>query len=159
MRATEFIIENRQGVINAIRKELPGWPDYVIQDMLYAKLDSDQDFVNKIEHIRELKKEVSGWELKKHMPLTFDMLAPTTRYKMKIKRNFGEKNPFMVPKDKERLEQAIELVKTKGMENLPPIIMLQTNNGLELWEGWHRTMAAFRLHPDGFKCNAYIGYL
>lgn len=60
-------------------------------------------------------------------------------------------------KDRARLKHAIELVKSKGMENLPPIIMLQHANGLELVEGWHRIMAAFRLHPEGFRINAWIG--
>jgi hypothetical protein len=63
----------------------------------------------------------------------------------------------MIPRDRERLEQAIELVKTKGMENLPPVIMLRQPDGLELVEGWHRTMAAFRLYPKGFSVNAWIG--
>jgi hypothetical protein len=43
------------------------------------------------------------------------------------------------------------------MENLPPVTMIQHSNGLELCEGWHRTMAAFRLNPEGFYVNAWIG--
>ena len=51
----------------------------------------------------------------------------------------------------------MRLVQEKGIENLPPVIMLQGPKGLELTEGWHRTMAAFRQHPDGFRINAWIG--
>jgi len=157
MRAQEFLLEYRQGVMQLLRKELPGWPDYVIKDMIYTKLKNPDDLTSKIKHVRELAQEISSWRLVQRMPLTFDMLDPQTRYKMKTKRAFGDKNPFLVPRDRERLEQAIELVKAKGMENLPPVIMKQTAGGLDLWEGWHRTMAAFRLHPEGFQINAWIG--
>jgi hypothetical protein len=157
MRAEEFIVEAREGVMNILHKELPGWPNYVIKDMIYTKIRSEEDLVSKIEHVRNLAKEIQSWKLAQQMPLTFDMLDPTTRYRMKIKRNFGEKNPFLVPNDRERFEHALQLVQEKGMENLPPVIFKQTANGLDLWEGWHRTMAAFKLHPEGFQVNAWIG--
>ena len=157
MRFKELLIESRGGVMNILRQELPGWPDYVIKDMMYAKIQSEEDLASKIEHVRHLAKEIQSWKLVQRMPLTFNMLDPQTRYKMKTKRAFGDKNPFLVPRDRERLEQAIELVKAKGMENLPPVIFKQTAAGLDLWEGWHRTMAAFRLHPEGFQVNAWIG--
>jgi hypothetical protein len=157
MRAQEFIVEAREGVMNILRQELPSWPDYVIKDMIYTKIRSEEDIVSKIEHVRHLAKEIQSWKLAQRMPLTFDMLDPTTRYRMKIKRNFGEKNPFLVPNDRERFEHALQLVQEKGMENLPPVIFKQTANGLDLWEGWHRTMAAFKLHPEGFQVNAWIG--
>ena len=158
MRANEIITEVQRGVMDILRDELPGWPDYVLKDMVIAKIRTPDDLMMKLEHVRELATMADQWRLVQRMPLTFDMLDPTTRYRMKIKRDFGNKNPFMIPNDRERFEQALELVKAKGMENLPPIIMLKTAKGLELWEGWHRTMAAFRLHPEGFLVNAWIGY-
>jgi hypothetical protein len=156
MRAQEIITEYRQGPMNILRQELPGWPDYVIKDMIGAKLNTPKDLENKIEHVRELAQEVKSWRLAQQMPLTFDMLDPETQRKMKL-RKFGDENPFKVPNDRERLEHAIELVKSKGMENLTPVIFKQTPAGLDLWEGWHRTMAAFRLNPNGFRVNAWIG--
>ena len=156
MRARDFITEYRQGVMDLLRRELPNWPDYVIKDMIYAKLNTPGDLTNKIEHVRELAQEVKSWRLARQMPLTFDMPDPETQRRMKL-RKFGDVNPFKVPNDRERLEHAIELVKAKGMENLPPVIFKQTPGGLDLWEGWHRTMAAFRLNPNGFRVNAWIG--
>lgn len=156
MRADEFITEVQKGVMDILRDELPGWPDYVIKDMIYSKIRNFDDLDLKLEHVRELATMADQWRLAQQMPLTFDMLDPTTRYRMKTKRDFGNKNPFLIPNDRERLERAIELVRTKGIENLPPVIFLQTDKGLELWEGWHRTMAAFREHPEGFRINAWI---
>lgn len=156
MRAGEFITEVPQGIMNILRDELSGWPDYVIKDMVYNKIKSPDDLDSKLDHVRELSQQVGNWRLAKQMPLTFDMLDPTTRYRMKTKRDFGNRNPFLIPNDQERLDRAIELVRTQGIENLPPVIFLQTANGLELWEGWHRTMAAFREHPGGFRINAWV---
>lgn len=156
MRARELITEVPQGVMNILRDELPGWPDYVIKDMVYKKISSPQDLDMKLDHVRELAQEVSSWRLVQNMPLTFNMLDPDTQNRMKL-RKFGDANPFKIPNDRERFEHALELVRTKGMENLPPVIFRQTANGLDLWEGWHRTLAAFRLHPKMFRVNAWIG--
>jgi hypothetical protein len=156
MRARDFITEVPQGVMNILRRELPGWPDYVIKDMVYNKLKSPQDLESKLEHVRHLAQEVKSWRLVQGMPLTFNMLDPETQRRMKLRR-FGDENPFKVPNDRERFEHALELVKSKGMENLPPVIIKKTAAGLDLWEGWHRTLAAFRLHPKMFRVNAWIG--
>ena len=156
MRTRELITEVPQGVMNILRDELPGWPDYVIKDMVYKKISSPQDLDMKLDHVRELAQEVSSWRLVQNMPLTFSMLDPDTQNRMKL-RKFGDANPFKIPNDRERFEHALEFVRTKGMENLPPVIFRQTANGLDLWEGWHRTLAAFRLHPKMFRVNAWIG--
>jgi hypothetical protein len=154
------INEARQGSLREIiKKILPSWPDYVIKDWISTRVKDQEDLRNLQGWLGELNKMVkpNSWKLHQPMFLTFDMLAPKTRYFMKTKRQFGARNPFMVPRDAERSENAEQLVKTKGMENLPPVIMLQHPNGLELSEGWHRTMAAFRLHPEGFYINAWVG--
>lgn len=155
----ETVTEAREGVMEILRRELPDWPDYVIKDWIYQKIQSPIDLEGKLNHVREIAKMVqpNSWRLHQKMPITFDMLSNKTRYFMKTKRQFGERNPFMVARDRERLEDAIRLVREKGIENLPPVIMLQQPDGLELVEGWHRTMAAFRQHPQGFQVNAWIG--
>lgn len=155
----ETVTEAREGVMEILRRELPDWPDYVIKDWIYQKIQSPIDLEGKLNHVREIAKMVqpNSWRLHRKMPITFDMLSNKTRYFMKTKRQFGERNPFMVARDRERLEDAIRLVREKGMENLPPVIMLQHPDGLELVEGWHRMMAAFRQHPEGFRVNAWIG--
>jgi hypothetical protein len=155
-RPIEQLQEYRQGPMELLRKELPGWPDYVIKDMIYKKINTPGDLANKIEHVRELAKEARSWRLVQKMPLTFDMLDSDTQSRMK-QRKFGDANPFKVPNDRDRFEHALRLVQEKSIENLPPVIFRQTPQGLELWEGWHRTMAAFRLNPKGFKINAWIG--
>ena len=168
MRATEFIVEGvSEGLLEAregtmreiIRKILPTWPEYVIKDWISSRIKNQEDLKNLTGWLVDLNKMVEPNSCKLHqkMFLTFDMLNPRTRYSMKTKRQFGARNPFLIPRDEERNANAEQLVKTKGMENLPPVTMIQHSNGLELCEGWHRTMAAFRLHPEGFYVNAWIG--
>ena len=168
MRATEFIVEGvaegllevREGTMREIiRKILPTWPEYVIKDWISSRIKNQEDLKNLTGWLVDLNKmvEPNSWKLHQKMFLTFDMLNPRTRYSMKTKRQFGARNPFLIPRDEERNANAEQLVKTKGMENLPPVIMIQHSNGLELCEGWHRTMAAFRLNPEGFYVNAWIG--
>lgn len=156
---TMSLNEAHEGAMREIiRKALPGWPDYVIKDWINSRIKNEKDLKDLQGWMGELNKmvEPNSWKLHQKMFLTFDMLSPKTRYFMKIKRNFGEKNPFFIPRDEERSEQAEQLVRTQGMENLPPVIMLQHSNGLELCEGWHRTMAAFRVNPEGFYINAWV---
>jgi hypothetical protein len=157
MRATEFLLEATGGIMNILRRELPGWPDYIIKDMVYTTINNQKDLEEKIEHVRWLATQISSWKFYPKMPLTFDMLSQDTQKKMKVDRNFGSKNPFGVVNDEQRSATADTIVGSKGMENLPPVIMVKEADGLDLWEGWHRTMAAFRSHPEGFKINAWIG--
>ncbi len=159
-KSNEDVSEAREGPMREIlRKMLPGWPDYVIKDWISSRVKNEQDLKDLKGWLGELNKQVvpNSWKLHQKMQLTFDMLSPKTRYMMKTKRQFGARNPFMIPRDEERSADAEQLIKSKGMHNLPPVIMLQHANGLELCEGWHRTMAAFRLNPNGFLVNAWIG--
>lgn len=158
IKLMDIISEVRQGVMRTLSKELVGWPEYVIRDMVYSRIESEKDLVDKLEIIRDLNDQVKGdtWKLHNKMMLKYDMLADRTKEFME-KREFGSKNPFLVPRDKERSDNAERAIREKGIENLPPIIMFRDTGGkLELVEGWHRTMAAFRLYPDGFKVNAWI---
>ena len=82
MRAGEFVAEVAKGVMDILRDELPGWPDYVIKDMVYSKIRNPDDLEMKLDHVRELSQQVGSWRLVQQMPLTFDQLDPDTRYRM-----------------------------------------------------------------------------
>lgn len=157
MRAIEFLKEYRKGLMRQIRQNMPGWPEYVIRDMIYRKIANSEDLKRHEGWYLEKAKEISKWDFEQGMMLNMSMMSPATKSMMRD-REFGDKNIWHIDKDEERMINAYDIVKQKGMENLPPIIMIKTPQGYDLWEGWHRTMAAFKLHPGGFKVNAYIGY-
>jgi hypothetical protein len=158
MRATEFITEYRKGPMRAIKQMAPHYPDYVIRDMLYRKIQNSNDLISQKGYIEEKAKQIDHWEFERNMFLNFSMLSPATKDAIKNTRQFGDKNPWKIDKDEERMINAYDIVQQKGMENLPPIILVKTPRGYDLWEGWHRTMAALKLSPGGIKVNAYIGY-
>lgn len=157
MKSSEFITEYRKGPMRQFRKTLPGWPEYVIRDMVYKKIANSDDLKTLESWLLEKAKQIQYWEFERDMILNMSMISPATKSMMRS-REFGDKNIWNIDKDEERMINAYDIVKQKGMENLPPIIMIKTPAGYDLWEGWHRTMAAFKLHPGGFKVNAYIGY-
>jgi len=146
----------RSGLFKRFKQELPGWPDYVITDMIYTKIDNVSDFNGKMELIQELRDQIKSWNLHQNVKLTFDMLDGDTQRMMK-ERKFGSLQHKDIPNDLERSEAAEKVIKTKQLQNMPPVIMVKRMDGYDLWEGWHRTMAAFRLSPDGIIVNAWIG--
>lgn len=150
--------EYRKGPLRAIRQMAPHYPDYVIKDMLYKKIRNSDDLLTQRRWIEDQAKKIDHWEFERGMFLNLNMLSPHTKDAIKNTRQFGDKNPWGIDKDEERMINAYDIVKQKGMENLPPIILVKTSMGYDLWEGWHRTMAALKLSPGGVKVNAYIGY-
>lgn len=84
-------------------------------------------------------------------------LADFSLYTQKIilDRDFGHKNPYDVPRDKERLEYQLKTLKADGTNE--PIIVAESSTGYDLYEGFHRTMALLQL-GDGLpvKINAWV---
>lgn len=39
MRATDFLVEYRGGVLRLLQQHFPGWPDYVIRDLLLGRMN------------------------------------------------------------------------------------------------------------------------
>lgn len=39
MRATDFLIEYRGGVLRLLQQHFPGWPDYVVRDLLLGRMN------------------------------------------------------------------------------------------------------------------------
>jgi hypothetical protein len=63
-----------------------------------------------------------------------------------------------VDRDEERHKAQNELLKSRGISK-EPIILFKTKDGrYDLGEGWHRTVQAFTMFPEGFiQPNVYIG--
>ena len=71
-------------------------------------------------------------------------------------RKGGSANPYQVPKDTERHTTQQQLI-AQGPSR-EPIIVMQTPQGYELVEGWHRTIQSLAKWPRGYKQVAWIGY-
>jgi hypothetical protein len=157
----EYITEARAGSWKVIRDLVPKhWPDYVVKDMLYRKLEDEADLGTlKREINRMLTKEmpVKQWKLET-IDLTKDSFDKQTTNNLK-RRAGGKKNPWGVPKDAERHAAQSNIIKTTGKVSPEPIIVLQRKDGFEILEGWHRTIQNLIAFPDGYKQRAWVGYL
>lgn len=150
------IIERREGLLDYLKQQFPNWPNYVVKDFLYANAKNLSSREEIIQWIADIKKEMGhiSWQLEK-IPLTLDAFTPETQNRL-LKRKGGTANPFSVPNDSQRHQIQAQLISQKGVSS-EPIIVIKTNAGYDLIEGWHRTIQHLRLYPNGFKGIAWVG--
>ncbi len=133
LRIAARVAERNKGLFKSFKRKYPHVPDYVMREV-YNGTDKDK---SKSTSIEGMMKEVGSREWKKtSVDLHISELSGLTRRNL-IRRKFGLDNPDDVPDDAERLERQIKSV---GSDN-EPMIMFETDGGLELVEGFHRTMA------------------
>jgi len=110
--------------------------------------DIDQEYINQFKNIK--------WETKTNFPITMDIFIDKTQ--QELKSRIGGEVRQDVKKDIERHKTQQKLLKSQGISK-EPIILFKTKNGkYELGEGWHRTVQAFKMYPEGFiQPNVYIG--
>ena len=158
MRASEFIIEYRRSLIQYIQSWFPDWPDYVVRDWLYpAVKDLSQSEIEGFATDIAEEYPVHSWELRT-LNLRLESFTQGTQQRI-LSRQGGASNPMKVPRDSERhAVQAQQIAKT-GSVSQEPIIVIQRPDveGLELVEGWHRTIQNLKAFPDGYRGRAWVG--
>jgi hypothetical protein len=77
-----------------------------------------------------------------------------------LAREGGLLNPMKVPRDAERHATQAQRIQQTGTPSQEPIIAIQRAgvDGLELVEGWHRTIQNIRAFPNGYRGRVWIGY-
>jgi hypothetical protein len=163
MRATEFIVEYRNSLLQYVKRLLPAWPEYVLKDWL---VPNKGDFSNLPD--TELKNGImeklkgagltpdSKWQLVPDMKFTMDMFDPKTK-QLLIGRAGGSSDLGMqIPRDAERHATQAQLAQQQGGVRKEPVLLIKTDKGYELLEGWHRTIQHFHKFPDGYTGPAYV---
>ena len=163
MRATEFIVEYRDRLLQYVKSLLPTWPDYVLKDWLvpnkgnFSNLPADALKNSVMEKVKlaGLKPDTK-WQLVPNMKFTMDMFNPMTTQRL-IGRAGGHSDMGLeVPRDKERHATQAALAQQQGGVRKEPVLLIKTVNGYELLEGWHRTIQHFHKYPDGYTGPAYV---
>jgi hypothetical protein len=164
MRAEEFLVELRDQMYQYIRSIVPAWPEYVARDWLYKGRGRNKDYnVNSdvkgeiLEMIAEagLSPSTNPWKLVPNINFTMAMFDPLTKQRL-IGRAGGSSDLGLgIPRDKERHATQAQLIQKQGVSK-EPVILLKTNQGYELLEGWHRTIQHFARYPDGYTGPAYV---
>jgi hypothetical protein len=149
------ITEVRKGWYNLLREKLPNFPEYVLKDWIYRKVDDYKDYELFLNWVDEFLVDIE-WEYEKNFPMTMDIFTDNTKNQLEVR--MGGTIISHVDKDLERHEKQKEILQSKGISE-EPIILFRTKDGkYELGEGWHRTTQTFIQHPDGFiQPNVYIG--
>jgi hypothetical protein len=153
------ITETRQGYLKYIQSWFPDWPDYVIRDWLYSGAKGLEPSEMEA-YFLDIADEypVYRWELRT-LNLRLDSFDENTQAKI-LERQGGSQNPMKVHRDAERHATQAQQIQKTGVASPEPIIVIQRPDvrGLELVEGWHRTIQNIVAFPNGYRGRAWIGY-
>jgi len=141
------------------------WPDYVLNDWLYKntkdfdpKWDTKNSYMGLVERQVKIFLKMFGkgqWKLQK-IKINNSVFTPSTNQQID-NREGGTKNPYKVENDFERFMTQQQLLSSKGKVSDEPIIVVKRPDGLELLEGWHRTITYLRELGE-YEQNTYIYY-
>jgi len=149
--ASQIVAESKTQMIN---EAFESWPQYVIQDLIIPMIKTT-DPKKVPQAIQEVKQSfpIKSWKLVM-LPIKLESFDQKTQDKLK-QRLKGD-NPDSVPDDQARHEFQQQKIKNKGVSG-EPMIVLKNQDGLELLEGWHRTIQHLKAFPDGYKGPAWVG--
>jgi len=160
MRSKEFITEYRRGIIDHLYKLLPNWPQYVVRDWLYQSF-SRKEFTVRSD-IDGTVDELLGmfgvdadtqWRL---VQFNFKMGIWEPQTEQKLRERMGTSAVSWVPNDEKRHQTQAKLASQEGGIRREPVIIIDTPQGYDLVEGWHRTIQHFKMNPDGYKGPAWL---
>ena len=160
---SQQISEYRDRLLQYVKSLLPNYPEYVLKDWLVPNKGDfsnlpDTDLKNGI--MEKLKgaglTPNTKWQLVPNMQFTMDMFEPMTKQRL-IGRAGGSSDLGMgIPRDKERHATQAALAQQQGGVRKEPVLLIKTDKGYELLEGWHRTIQHFAKYPDGYTGPAYV---
>jgi phage gp37-like protein len=171
MRAKEFITEYRNRMYQYIKSIVPGFPDYIVKDWLYANFargatqGPNWSFDTIGKDIPNILKDMglsvdTQWQLVPNMKFTMGMWEPKTLKRLQERAGGSSKstdpNVHIPARDAERHATQAALAKQQGGVRKEPVILIKTPQGYELLEGWHRTIQHFHMYPDGYTGPAYV---
>lgn len=151
------ITELRDGLFNYAKSVFPDWPDYVVREIAYQNLKITGNRGSFDSYLKEIKRHLDGvfWQLE-NIHITLDVFDPPTQGIIQSRAG-GSLNPDGVTNDLRRHIVQQRLIQLNGVSK-EPVIAVDTPDGLDLYEGFHRTIQNLRAFPDGYLGPIYIGY-
>ena len=124
-------------------------PEYVLTGFIYKNFHSDPKQAAKFKEYYDGRKWVSGI-----LNITNDVFTPETQT---LLAEIAEKKSDERFK-KDQVKHDLEKLKLKysGEPSKEPLIVVQKNDGIDLKEGWHRTIQSLKLWPDGYKQSVWL---
>ena len=133
------------GFLKRIRKLFPEMPRHVFRELVLRDVTA---------YLYPTCSNKS-WSLEVR-PITIDSFDDETQKHM-CERDFGNKNPYSIEGDEERMEWQRKHCKPGVNE---PVVAIEIPDGrLDLLEGWHRTMAllTIRTPEDPVDIRMWVG--
>ena len=167
----EEITEYRDRMYQYIKSIVPGFPDYVVKDWLYANFargatqGPNWSFHTIGQDIPKILADIglsvdTKWQLVPNMKFTMSMWEPKTLKRLQARAGGSSKSAdpdvHIPANDAERHATQDALAKRQGGVRKEPVILIKTPQGYELLEGWHRTIQHFHKFPDGYTGPAYV---
>ena len=168
---SEEITEYRDRMYQYIKSIVPGFPDYVVKDWLYANFargatqGPNWSFHTIGQDIPKILADMglsvdTKWQLVPNMKFTMSMWEPKTLKRLQARAGGSSKSAdpdvHIPANDAERHATQDALAKQQGGVRKEPVILIKTPQGYELLEGWHRTIQHFHKFPDGYTGPAYV---
>lgn len=151
----KLLTEIRGGWYEYLKRKLPNFPEYVLKDWIYRKVDNYKDYKSFTNWVDEYLVGLE-WEYRKDFPITMDIFNEKTQNE--LKERIGGLIRTDVERDEIRHKNQRELLQSRGISKEPIILFRRDDGKYLLGEGWHRTTQAFMKYPDGFiQPNVYIG--
>jgi predicted CopG family antitoxin len=73
-----LITEVRKGWYELLKQKLPHFPEYVLKDWIYRKVDNYKDYESFLNWIDEFLVDIE-WEYEKNFPITMDIFGDKTK--------------------------------------------------------------------------------
>ena len=151
----KLLTEIRGGWYEYLKRKLPNFPEYVLKDWIYRKVDNYKDYKSFTNWVDEYLVGLE-WEYRKDFPITMDIFNEKTQNE--LKERIGGLIRTDVERDEIRHKNQRKLLQSRGISKEPIILFRRDDGKYLLGEGWHRTTQAFMKYPDGFiQPNVYIG--
>lgn len=133
--AAGVVAKRNKGLFKDLKRKYPNVPDYVMKQVY----SGGKDNLARSDTYEQMLKTYNkmDWSLSK-VDLHWKNLNGITKNNIR-RRKFGIENPDGVPDDAERLKRQVDSLAGEGKNE--PMVFLKTEGGLELVEGFHRTMA------------------
>ena len=144
MRAGEFLVEYRDRMYQYLKSIVPGFPDYVVKDWLYANFargatqGPNWSFDTIGKDIPNILKDMglsvnTKWQLVPNMKFTMSMWEPKTLKRLQARAGGSSKSAdpdvHIPARDAERHATQALLAKQQGGVRKEPVILLKTSQG------------------------------
>jgi len=154
---------NDSELIKYMRLKLANFPEYVFNDWIKeipANKNEFNQFLEKASKKYGPLDKIIWTKEPQILNFKFDMFDNKTKERILAKKG-GQVNPLNLPKDEIRHKTQLNLIKGKNPKTdiviREPVILFKHGKKYELIEGWHRTVQALKLYPNGYRGYAYIG--